>query len=94
MHLTESWKQRRPARITIRTSPRLLRSLNRHRRRVKTKRFGAATLVDGESTSVIAPIPVVLVRHEAKVIRVPGRKAKDQSESCRQSIAIMTFDES
>lgn len=90
MNLTESRKQRRPARTTTCTSGRrLLRSLNRHRRRAKTKIFGAATLVDGESTNVIVPIPVVLARHEAKVIRVPGRKAKDQSKLFRQSFPIL-----
>ncbi|KAL9628918.1 MAG: hypothetical protein Q9164_007100, partial [Protoblastenia rupestris] len=75
-------KQRRLAPTTTGGKGRqLLRNnLNRnhHRRRVKTKRSGAATLADGESSNVIVLILVVLATHEAKVICVPGRKAKDQ----------------
>ena len=85
---TEFQKQRYLAPITICTGGRLLRSLNHHRRRAKTRRFGAATLADGESSNVIVLIPVLLARHEGKVIRVPGKKAKDQSKLFRRSLAL------
>ena len=91
MLLTDLQKQRHLAPTTICTGGRFLHSLNRHRRRAKTRRFGAATLADGESSNVIVLIPVVLARREAKVIRVPGRKAKDQSKLFRRSLAFVGF---
>lgn len=92
MHLAESWKQRHQAQTTIYPSSHLPRSLNRHsKRKVKTKRSGAATHADGESTNVIVPIPVALAKHEVKVMRVPGKKAKDRSKLFRPSFAIWRF---
>ncbi|KAL8835904.1 MAG: hypothetical protein Q9170_003131 [Blastenia crenularia] len=58
-------------------SPRHIQILPR--RRAKTRRYGVVTLVDAESSNAIVRIRVVLARHEAKVIPVLGRRAKDQS---------------
>ena len=67
--------------MTICRGSRLLCKLTRHRKRVKTKRYGAAVLVDDESSNVIVLILAVLAKHGAKAICVLGRKVKDQSES-------------
>ena len=68
--------------MTICRGSRLLRKLTRHRKRAKTRKYGAAALVDAESSNVIGLILAVLARREAKAICVLGRKVKDQSESC------------
>ena len=67
--------------MTICRGKRLLRKLTHHRKRVKTRKYGAAALVDDESSNVIVLILAVLAKHEAKAICVLGRKVKDQSES-------------
>ena len=70
---------------------RLLCKLAHHRKRVKTKKYGAAALVDDESSNVIVLILAVLAKHEAKVICVLGRKVKDQSESY-ENFEIQIYD--
>ena len=66
--------------MTIRKRSQLLRILHRPARRAKTKKSGAVTRVEGESSNAIVRTPAELVRPAVKPVHVPGRKAKDQSE--------------